>query len=427
MVLDVRLLRNEMERVRAGVASRGDDTAALTEALNLDVRRRHLLARRDELRHEVKQLSGQIGRLHREGRSAEAAESTDRSRMLGDESRAVAAQADALGQRLEELLLRVANLPAVDCPVGSGAEDNPVLRVENLSADGYARHQRVPHWEFATEMGLLDIGRATKLSGAMFAMFRREGAMLARALVQFALDRNADLYEEVRPPTLVHTDTMTSTGHLPRFADDAYHLERDGLWAIPTAEVPLTSLGRDEVLAEADLPMRFMAYTSCFRREAGAAGRDTRGLLRVHEFDKVEILAYATPTQATGMHAELLERAEGAVAELGLAYRIVDICTGDLGGSAARTFDVEVYSPGTDRWLECSSVSWFSDYQARRANVRYRPAEERGTRFVHTLNGSALAVPRVWAALTETWRQADGSIEVPPPLRPYMRGLEVIR
>ena len=427
MVLDVRLLRNEMERVRAGVASRGDDTAPLTEALNLDVRRRHLLARRDELRHEVKQLSGEIGRLHREGRSTEAAESTDRSRMLGDESRAVAAQADALGQRLEELLLTVANLPAEDCPVGAGADDNPVLRVENFSDDGYARHQRVPHWEFATEMGLLDIGRATKLSGAMFAMFRREGAMLARALVQFALDRNADLYEEVRPPTLVHTDTMTSTGHLPRFADDAYHLERDDLWAIPTAEVPLTSLGRDEVLAEADLPMRFMAHTSCFRREAGAAGRDTRGLLRVHEFDKVEILAYATPTQAADMHAELLERAEGAVAELGLAYRIVDICTGDLGGSAARTFDVEVYSPGTDRWLECSSVSWFSDYQARRANVRYRPATERGTRFVHTLNGSALAVPRVWAALTETWRQADGSIEVPPPLHPYMRGLEVIR
>jgi len=272
-----------------------------------------------------------------------------------------------------------------------------------------------------------DVDRAVRRSGAMFAMYRGLGARLVRALIDYGLDRNRDLYEEIRPPTLVRTETMTSTGHLPKFSDDAYQLERDGLWAIPTAEVPLTSLGRDEVLAEADLPMRFMAHTSCFRREAGAAGRDTRGLLRVHEFDKVEILAYATPAQASGIHAELLERAEGAVADLGLAYRIVDICTGDLGGSAARTFDVEVYSPGTDRWLECSSVSWFSDYQARRANVRYRPDEERGTRFVHTLNGSALAVPRVWAALTETWRQADGSIAVPPPLRPYMRGLEVIR
>ena len=426
VVLDVRLLRNDMERVRAAVASRGDDTAPLTEALNLDVRRRHLLARRDELRHEVKQLSTEIGRLHRDGRRDEAVESTERSRMLGDETRAVAAQADELGRRLDDLLMRVANPPAEDCPPGAGAEDNRVVRVENFTPDGYGAHQRVPHWEFAGEMGLLDVERATKLSGAMFAMFRREGAMLARALVQYALDRNADLYEEVRPPTLVHTDTMTSTGHLPRFADDAYHLERDGLWAIPTAEVPLTSLCRDEVLAEADLPMRLMAHTSCFRREAGAAGRDTRGLLRVHEFDKVEILAYATPEQAPAMHAELLERAEGAVADLGLAYRIVDICTGDLGGSAARTFDVEVYSPGTDRWLECSSVSWFSDYQARRANVRYRPAGGRGTRLVHTLNGSALAVPRVWAALTETWRRADGSIEVPLPLRPYMRGLDAI-
>ena len=426
MVLDVRLLRNEMERVRAAVASRGDDTAPLAEALNLDVRRRHLLARRDELRHEVKQLSAQIGRLHRDGRRDEAVESTERSRMLGDETRAVAAQADELGRRLEDLLLRVANLPAADCPSGDGAEDNQVLRVENFNPDGYGRHQRVPHWDFAAEMGLLDVERATKLSGAMFAMFRREGAMLARALVQFALDRNADRFEEVRPPTLVHSDTMTSTGHLPRFADDAYHLERDDLWAIPTAEVPLTSICRDEVLAEEDLPMRLMAHTSCFRREAGAAGRDTRGLLRVHEFDKVEILAYATPAQAPAMHAELLERAEGAVADLGLAYRIVDICTGDLGGAAARTFDVEVYSPGTDRWLECSSVSWFSDYQARRANVRFRPAAERGTRLVHTLNGSALAVPRVWAALTETWRRPDGSIEVPPVLRPYMRGLAAI-
>ena len=426
-VLDVRSLRNDMERVRAGVASRGDDTEPLTEALNLDMRRRHLLARRDELRHEVKQLSSRIGQLHREGRGGEAAESTERSRMLGDETRAVAAQADELGRRLEDLLMRVANPPSGDCPVGADAGDNRVLRVENHDPGDYGPHQRVPHWDFAGQMGLLDIERATKLSGAMFAMFRREGAMLARALVQFALDRNADLYEEVRPPTLVHTDTMTSTGHLPRFSEDAYHLERDDLWAIPTAEVPLTSLCRDEVLAEADLPMRFMAHTSCFRREAGAAGRDTRGLLRVHEFDKVEILAYATAEQAPAMHTELLQRAEGAVSDLGLAYRIVDICTGDLGSSAARTFDVEVYSPGTDRWLECSSVSWFGDYQARRANVRYRPSGGRGTRLVHTLNGSALAVPRVWAALTETWRRPDGSIEVPPVLRPYMRGSEAIR
>jgi seryl-tRNA synthetase len=219
---------------------------------------------------------------------------------------------------------------------------------------------------------------------------------------------------------------MVSTGHLPKFEDDAYHLERDDLWAIPTAEVPLTSLGRDEVLEEADLPVRLMAHTSCFRREAGSAGRDTRGLLRVHEFDKVEILAYATPEQAAKEHAELLARAEGTLRLLGLAYRVVDLCAGDLGASSARTFDLEVYAPGCDMWLEASSVSWFTDYQARRANVRYRPTVGGGTSFVHTLNGSALAVPRVWAALVETYRRPDGSVEVPEVLRPYMRGLESI-
>ena len=210
------------------------------------------------------------------------------------------------------------------------------------------------------------------MSGSMFTMFRGQGATLVRALCQVALDRNSDAYEEIRPPTVVLTDTMVSTGHLPKFIDDAYHLERDDLWAIPTAEVPLTSFARDEILDEADLPLRLMAYTPCFRREAGSAGRDTRGLLRVHEFDKVELLAYATPAQAAEVHAEILQRALGLIADLGLTYRILDLCTGDVGNSAARTFDIEVYAPGVDMWLEVSSVSWFSDYQARRANVRYR-------------------------------------------------------
>jgi seryl-tRNA synthetase len=215
---------------------------------------------------------------------------------------------------------------------------------------------------------------------------------------------------------------MVSTGHLPKFEEDAYHLERDDLWAIPTAEVPLTSLARDEILDEADLPVRLMAYTPCFRREAGSAGRDTRGLLRVHEFDKVEILAYTTPDQARAMHEELLARAEGLIRDLGLAYRILDLCTGDIGNSAARTFDIEVYAPGVDQWLEVSSVSWFSDYQARRANIRYRPSGAKGTEIVHTLNGSALAVPRVWAALVETHRRPDGTVAVPEVLHPYLRG-----
>jgi seryl-tRNA synthetase len=249
---------------------------------------------------------------------------------------------------------------------------------------------------------------------------------MARALCQLALDRNADAYEEIRPPTMVRTDTLVATGQLPKFADDAYHVERDDLWPIPTAEVPLTSLYRDEVVPEADLPMRLMAYSPCYRREAGAAGRDTRGLLRVHEFDKVEILALTTPEQAAALHQEILDRAIATLVALGLPYRVLEICTGDLGQSHARQYDVEVYAPGADMWLEASSVSWFTDYQARRANIRYKPAGGGSPAFVHTLNGSALAVPRVLAALLEQYRNADGSVTIPDALRPYCRGAERI-
>jgi seryl-tRNA synthetase len=224
----------------------------------------------------------------------------------------------------------------------------------------------------------------------------------------------------------VKTDTMIGTGHLPKFADDAYHLERDDLWAIPTAEVPLTSMVAGEILDEADLPMRLMAHTTCYRREAGSAGRDTRGLLRVHEFDKVELYSFCTPEQAQAMHMELLERAESAIRDLGLAHRVLDLACGDISGAGARTYDIEVFAPGADRWLEVSSVSWCTDYQARRANIRYRPEGEKGTRFVHSLNGSGLAVPRVWAGIVETYRQPDGSIRMPDVLLPYLGGLTEI-
>ncbi len=388
----------------------------------LDDAARRSQARRDDLRAEVNELSERIGALHREGRGDEAAELQERSRALGDEAKAVDQEADAAAAELRELLLHLPNLPADDCPDGESEADNVVFRVEGPDADGYGPDQRVPHWELGPELGILDIERGAKLSGSMFVMYRGLGATLARALTQLALDRNADAFEEIRPPTLVRTETMVSTGQLPKFEDDAYHIERDDLWAIPTAEVPLTSLARDEILAEDELPVRLMAHTSCFRREAGSAGRDTRGLLRVHEFDKVEILAYATPEQAGAVHDELLARAESVIADLGLGYRILDLCAGDLGIASARTWDIEVYAPGADQWLEVSSVSWFSDYQARRGNLRYRPAEGKGTRLLHTLNGSALAVPRVWAALVETGRQPDGSIAIPELLHPYMRG-----
>ena len=270
---------------------------------------------------------------------------------------------------------------------------------------------------------MLDLERAAKLSGSMFPLYRGDGALLSRALLQLYIDRaTADgTWEEMRPPTLVRTDAITASGHLPKFADDAYQLERDDLWAIPTAEVPLTSLRRDEILTEAELPAKMCAYTPCYRREAGSAGKDTRGLLRVHEFDKVELMAYTTPEGAQVVFDEILRRAGELCADLGFTYRQVEICVGALGQSHAQSFDFEVYAPGADQWLEVSSVSWFSDYQARRANVRYRPDGGGSPAFVHTVNGSALALPRVWAALVEANRQPDGTIAVPEVLQPYAK------
>ena len=422
-MIDVRRLRADPDGVKAAIARRGEDTSGLDRVVELDARQRQLAEERDDVRNEVNTISKEVGGLHRDGKADEAAELQAQSRELGAREEALSTEVDGLADEIREILLRVPNIPSDDTPEGLTEADNVVVRHEQWDPDAYGEHQRVPHWEIGEELGLLDVARGTKLSGSMFVMYTGMGATLCRALIQYGLDRNADAYQEMRPPTLVRTQTMVSTGHLPKFEEDAYHLERDDLWAIPTAEVPLTSFCRDEVLDEADLPMKLMAHTSCFRREAGSAGRDTRGLLRVHEFDKVELLSYATRKQAPEVHADILARAEAAITDLGLSYRVLDLCAGDLGGSSARTFDLEVYAPGADQWLEVSSVSWFSDYQARRANVRYRPTDEKGTRIIDTLNGSGLAVPRVWAGVVETHRQPDGTIAIPEVLQPYMRGL----
>lgn len=410
--------------MKGALARRGVDPSELDKAAALDERWRHLTARQEAARAQVKARSREVGEARKAGDAAGAEAAMAESRRLGEEERALAVEADGTAEELRDVLLRIPNVPDAAAPEGLTADGNVVVRVEGWEgAEAYASHQRVPHWEIGAHLGVLDLPAGAKLSGSMFPLYRRAGATLVRALCQLALDRNADAFEEIRPPMLVRTETMVSTGHLPKFEDDAYHVERDDLWAIPTAEVPLTSLARDEVLDESILPWRLMAHTSCFRREAGSAGRDTRGLLRVHEFDKVEILAYTTPEQAPALHDDLLARAEGSLRALGLAYRVVDLAAGDLGASSARTFDLEVYAPGCDLWLEASSVSWFTDYQARRANVRYRPATGGPPALVHTLNGSALAVPRVWAAVVETYRQPDGSVAVPEALQPYTRGL----
>ena len=428
-MLDLRRIRTEPDAVRAGLARRGGDAGAhLDRILELDERQRAIGTQRDELRARVKSLSKEVGQLRGQGDTAGAEAKMAESRALGDEERGFDTEAAALADELRDLLLRTPNLPSADCPDGASEADNVVLRTEGFDADRYEPHQRVPHWDIGTELGILDNERAAKIAGSMFTMYRGWGARLLRAMVQLSLDRNADAYEEIRPPTLVRTDTMIATGHLPKFEDEAYHIERDELWAIPTAEVPLTSLHRDEVLTEADLPLRYTAHTSCFRREAGAAGRDTRGLLRVHEFDKVELLAIAAnEAQAIACQEDVLARSEALLTDLGLPYRVLDLCAGDLGASASRTWDIEAYAPGCDMWLEVSSVSWFSDYQARRANIRFRPIEGKGTEFCHTVNGSAMGWPRTVAAYLETHRQVDGSIAVVDCLRQYLGGATVIK
>lgn len=426
-MLDIRRLRTEPDAVRAGLSRRGGDAAAhVDRILELDVQQRALGTQRDEIRARIRVLSKEVGRRRGQGDVEGAEALMAESRALGDEEKALDVEVDRISEEARDLLLRTPNVPSDDCPDGAGEADNVVLRIEGFDPDAYGEHQRVPHWDIGAELGILDGERAAKIAGSMFTMYRGWGARLLRAMVQLSLDRNADAYEEVRPPTLVRTDTMIATGHLPKFEEEAYHIERDDLWAIPTAEVPLTSLHRDEVLDDADLPLRYTAHTSSFRREAGAAGRDTRGLLRVHEFDKVELLAVANGAdQAIACQEDVLARSEALLTELGLPYRILDLCTGDVGASAARTWDIEVYAPGCDMWLEVSSVSWFSDYQARRANIRFRPAGGKGTEVCHTVNGSALGWPRTVAAYLETHRQPDGSIAVVKALQPYL-GVDAI-
>jgi seryl-tRNA synthetase len=432
-VIDQRLLRTDLDGVKAALSRRArpeiiDD---VDHAARLDTRLRDIQAERDDIRARVNSISKDVGVLHRDGKADEAEALQAESRDLGATEKALAGEYDQVSTQLRDLLLGIPNIPHAEAPDGTSDADNPTVIGPISLCDEYPEWKRVPHWESATELGILDNERAVKISGSMFTLQRGAGATLARALCQFGLDRNADVHEEVRAPSLVSTATLTATGQLPKFADDAYAIERDDLWASPTAEAPLTSIYANETLDDTNLPIRVMAHSSSYRREAGSAGRDTRGMLRTHEFDKVELMAYATPEDAPALLDDMVQRAAGAMADLGLPYRVIEICTGDMGQSHHRTFDVEVYAPGADAWLEVSSVSWLGDYQARRAGIRFRRHDAdgkpiKGSEFAHTLNGSALAVPRVWAAIIENYRNEDGSITIPDVLHPYMRGLRSI-
>ena len=425
-MLDVQDLRTQ-ERVDELVRRlnrRGRDfRAEIEELAALDADARSLQQESEDLRRRAKEISTEVGAARRAGDVARAEELQVQGRAESDRQKEVEIEAKARRERVRLALLGIPNVPADDAPDG-GPDEFEVVRVVGPT-DGWAEHQRVPHWEIGDQLALLDPQRAVRMTGSMFNMYRGEGARLTRALTTLALERHADAWEEIRPPSMVSTATLTATGHLPKFADEAYHVERDGYWLIPTAEVPLTSMHAGELLQESDLPIRYAAYTPCFRREAGAAGRDTRGLLRSHEFDKVELMAFCTPEQAPELHQEILRRSEDLLKELGLTYRVIDLCTGDLGFSNRRTFDLEAYAPGTDQWLEVSSVSWYGDFQARRADTRFKRADGSGTVIPHTLNGSSLAWPRVWAALVETHRQPNGTISVPLALQPYL-GTDVL-
>jgi len=424
-VIDLALLRRDPGAVRAALARRGVDLAEVDALVELDAEHRLRLQRAEELRAEIKVLSRQVAAARKENNTALAEELQLKSRTLGQDERIATAAAETVADDVRHRLLVLPNLPDEGAPDGAGEEDNVEVDRWWPGIDAgeqpptYAEHQRVAHWEIGEQLGILDFERGARLAGSMFPMFIGMGSRLLRSLTWYSLDRQSVDYTEVRPPTLVLTEALMASGHLPKFVDEAYAVERDGLWAIPTAEVPLTSMHRGEILEEADLPRRYCATTPCFRREAGAAGKDTRGLLRVHEFDKTELFSLCTESQAPAAVADIRARAEAVLRGLELQYRVLDLCVGDLGNQNARTFDLEVYSPGVDRWLEVSSVSWYRDYQARRANIRYRPAGGGSPTMAHTVNGSVLGWVRVLAAVLETYRQPDGSVAVPEVLRGY--------
>jgi len=414
-MLDLKRLRSVPDEVQAALDRRGDPAldGIVERVLELDRIRRDAITEGDDLRARRNEVSRKIGELKRSGE--DASETIAEMRRVGDRIQELEEVAGDREARIREILLSTPNLPLDEVQPG-GEDDAELLR----SWGEPVRHDfpAVPHWELGERLGILDLPAGARISGSGFPLLRGAGARLQRVLIDWMLDVHTREhgYEELRVPYLVTRDALTGTGQLPKFADDSYQSERDDLWLIPTAEVPVTNVHRGELLAADALPRRYTAYSPCFRREAGSAGKDTRGLLRVHQFDKVELVRYERPERSREALEELTAEAEVILQRLGLAYRVVRLAAGDLGFSAAMTYDIELWAPGVDRWLEVSSCSVFTDYQARRADLRFRPASGEKPEYVHTLNGSALALPRLMVALLETGQQPDGSVLLPPVL-----------
>jgi len=419
-VIDLKLLRASPQQVRAALARRGDPTVTrlLDELEALDMRRRALIGQLDQLKAERNEAAKGDARLMKEKGELPAAVREGR-RKLGERIDTLEVELRSLEAAIEEKLLYVPNLPLPDVPDGDES-NNKVVRTWGEPAPRGGK----PHWELGEALGILDLARGAKLSGSGFPVFVGAGSKLVRALINFMLDLHTRQhgYVEVEPPFVVRREIMVGTGQLPKFEDDAYKTAPDDLFLVPTAEVPVTNLHRDEILDGAKLPLAYAAYTPCFRREAGAAGKETRGLLRVHQFDKVELVRFCRGAESPAEHEKLTGHAEAVLQRLELPYRVVLMALGDLGFAAAKKYDLEVWAPGVGQWLEVSSSSNFTDFQARRANIRYRPAGAKPD-FVHTLNASGVALPRTIAALLETRQQPDGSVTVPAALVPYL-GLE---
>ncbi len=423
-MLDINFIREHPEEVREALRKLNTD-APLDTVLQKDAERREILHELEALRAERNSVSKKIPKIK---------DKAERERTIA-EMRSVGERIKELEERLREVeaalrdaLLRIPNMPHPSVPVGKDESENVVVRYwgEPKKFD----FEPLPHWDLAETLDIIDFKRGAKISGSRFYVLKGLGAKLQRALINWMLDLHIKEhgYTEVYPPYLVKSDVLVGTGNLPKFADNLYRDAEEDLWLIPTAEVPVTNLYREEILPPGSLPIYHVAYTACFRREKAAAGKDTRGIKRVHQFDKVELVKFIEPDEDKGIQElmSLLDNAEEVARRLDIPYRIVQMCTGDLSFVAKIKYDIEMWAPGSEEWLEVSSCSYFGDFQARRANIRYRPSPEAKPQYVHTLNGSGLALPRVMIAILENYQQPDGSVVVPEVLRPYMNGIEVI-
>jgi seryl-tRNA synthetase len=424
-MLDLGYVRANLAQVKERLGRRGADVGAMLDGFEeLDRTRRAAITQSETLKAERNQISAEVAKRKQKGE--DAAELMGRTRSMKEEIERCNVESAAAEQQMQAVLQQIPNLPAESVPLGTSAEDNvEVRRWGTPRAFDFAPK---PHWELGEQLGILNFEQAAKISGARFAVYWDAGARLERALANFMLDLHTGThgYHEVLPPYMVNEASLFGTGQLPKFKEDLFHCEGSDHWMIPTAEVPLTNLYRDDILEEKQLPVSVTAYTPCFRAEAGAYGKDVRGLVRQHQFQKVELVKFVTPEQSYAEHERLTAHAEAILQALELPYRVMNLCAGDLGFSAAKTYDLEVWLPGQNLYREISSCSNFEAFQARRANIRYRPQGQKKTEFVHTLNGSGLAVGRTWLAIVENYQQADGSIAIPAALQPYMGGLKSI-